>query len=105
MSRLGEYASFVRSKNAGPFMCTIDIFFDDPDKFRTVADSNAVTAAAVSKLYGIAAEDIQIYRVDNALAMKVSFPRRVQAGDPADSDICAGQQFAPILDLQVRSRP
>jgi Domain of unknown function (DUF4387) len=104
MTRVGDYASFVRSKNAGPFVCTVDIFFDDPEKFRHVADSGAISARAVAVLYGIPERDVQFYRVDAAMALKVSFPRLVQAGDPADTDICAGQQFVPILDIEVGAK-
>jgi hypothetical protein len=101
VTKLGALASFVRSKNAGPFMCTIDIFFDDPAAFARVADSGCVTPAAVAGLYGIPEGRIEVFRVDSARAMKVSFPRRLQAGDPGDTDITAGQQFAPILDLAI----
>jgi hypothetical protein len=101
MTALREVASHFRSKNAGPFMCTIDIFFDDLPTLQRVAQGDAITPETVAQLYRISAESVRVYTVDSALAMKVSFPRRVPAGDPADRDIPGGQQYAPLLDIEV----
>ena len=42
---VGEVAEFVRSKNAGPFWQTLDIFLPDESGYRTVAESPSIDAS------------------------------------------------------------
>ena len=44
MTKLGELASLIRSKNAGPFELTFDIMFDNVDSFERVKASGALSA-------------------------------------------------------------
>jgi len=82
MATLGDLAKLVRSKNAGPFWLTIDIMFDDAEAYRR-------------------ARDAEIVNHDTALAIKVSFPRPQSSGSKDDSDVYGGQQYAPLLGLEV----
>jgi len=41
---VGGLADLVRSKNAGPFWQTIDVFFADDETYRAVADNASLTA-------------------------------------------------------------
>jgi hypothetical protein len=101
MSRLRDVAALIRSKNAGPFNCTIDIMMPDVASYERVVDSGAITAETVAALYPVPAEQIKVFHVQEALAVKVSMPRPVHAGDPGDRDIAFGQQFAPLMDVEV----
>ena len=48
--KLYEYAQLIRSKNAGPFMLTIDIIFPTDDVYMKVWKSGALeTASAAEK--------------------------------------------------------
>lgn len=98
---LGNLATLIRSKNAGPFMLTIDIMFDDPERFRTVIDSGVAEPDTFSALLKIDAQQLSVYIVESALAIKVSYPRPHPSGDLVDGDIFGGQQFAPLVDLEV----
>jgi hypothetical protein len=103
MTPLGRLAKLIRSKNAGPFMLTIDIMFDDPGPYRAVVASGVVNARRIAELYGLAERDVAVYEVDAALAIKVSFPRPVPSGSIHDADVFGGQQFAPLVTLEVPS--
>ena len=48
MAALGEVCRHIRSKNAGPFWVTIDLFFDGPDKYRRYRDSPAIGGCQVN---------------------------------------------------------
>jgi hypothetical protein len=48
--------------------------------------------------------DIIVVNHDAALAIKVSFPRPQSSGSMRDSDVYGGQQYAPLLDLDVPGR-
>ena len=48
MKTVGELARYIRSKNAGPFWITMDIFFDDDSSFEQVSNSESITPRALS---------------------------------------------------------
>lgn len=102
-TRLRELAAFIRSKNAGPFMLTIDIFFVNSTQCERVLNSGALAPETVADIYGLACEDVRVIHLPQADALKISFPRRLTAGDIGDRDVAGGQQFAPLLNLVVPS--
>jgi hypothetical protein len=103
MTRLGDIATFVRSKNAGPFTCTIDILFSGPEDYGRVVDSGVLNAGRIGQAYGLPPEKVRIFAFDPAHAIKISIPRLVSCGDPADTDVMGGQQFVPLLDVEIPS--
>ena len=98
---LAQIAERVRSKNAGPFWQTLDVFFDDPAAYDRVVASGAISPAAVSELYRVPAESVAIFELPHIHVVKVSFPRAVPAGSFADRDMHAGQQHVPLAGLPV----
>jgi len=103
-TRLRDLAVFVRSKNAGPFMLTIDVFFEGPADCQRVIDSGVITPQKIASLYAVAQDSIKIIHVVPAHALKISFPRPLPAGDVGDSDVAGGQQFVPLLNLEFAVR-
>ena len=101
MPTLGELAKLVRSKNAGPFWLTIDIMFDEADAYRRARDAEIVNRTAIAKLYNRNPNEIIVVNHDIALAIKVSFPRPQSSGSKLDNDAYGGQQYAPLLALEV----
>jgi hypothetical protein len=89
----------VRSKNAGPFSQTFDLFFDDVATFKDIAERDVITKERVAELYGLDAKDVKIFPFEPALAIKISIPRVLSGGDPGDRDVAGGQQFVPLLSL------
>ncbi len=98
---LAELATLIRSKNAGPFVLTFDIIFPDIDTYQRVQRSGAVTPAAFSRLFGTPPEKVSFFESENALAMKFSIPRPIFQGDVGDSDMHGGQQFVPLMDIEI----
>jgi len=98
---LRELAQVIRSKNAGPFELTFDIMFDDEATYRRVRDSGKVTREAVASRYNLAPSQVKFFLCDNARAIKASIPRPVFQGDPRDSDGHGGQQYAPLMDIEI----
>ena len=94
IARLGDVAKLIRSKNAGPFWLTLDVMFDDPVVYRAVRDQQVVSV-------DVGRPNEAILQYDRALAIKVSMPRPTSSGSPLDSDVFGGQQYAPLLDLEV----
>jgi hypothetical protein len=46
--RLGELAKVVRSKNAGPFLLTFDILFDDRETLERIRAGGRLTVDTVA---------------------------------------------------------
>ncbi len=101
MTSLAQLAQLIRSKNAGPFELTFDIMFDDAKTYERVKQSNKVTREIVAKLYNLSANDVKFFFCDAALAIKASIPRPFTQGDPRDSDGHGGQQYAPLMEIQI----
>lgn len=101
MAKLGELARLIRSKNAGPFELTIDIMFDDEAIFARVRDSGVLSAELIGRMYNLSANQVQFFVVPPALAFKASIPRPRFQGDVLDSDGHGGQQYAPLIDIDI----
>ena len=101
MAKLWEVTKLVRSKNAGPFVLTFDIMFDDAEVYEQVRDSGVLNKKLVAEMYQQNEADVLFFNCDNALAIKFSFPRSVASGDLADGDCFGGQQYAPLLEIEV----
>ncbi len=99
--QLYELASLIRSKNAGPFVLTFDIMFSDEDTYRRVRDSGALNAEEFARRYGISHNEVRFFTCDNALGFKISMPRPLPSGDPADADLHGGQQAAALYDIEI----
>jgi hypothetical protein len=98
---IGDIASLVRSKNAGPFWLTIDIFCDTADAYATLAATGVLTAERVAALYHVDPATIRIFHLDDIHALKISFPRPTVQGGIRDRDMHAGQQHVPIMRLAI----
>lgn len=99
--KLSELVSMLRSKNAGPFMVGIDIFFDDREKFQMVKSSGVITKDLIARLYKQSPEDVEIYYHDLAMGIKVSFPKNIPTGFPGTRDVDGNQFYVPLRDLEI----
>jgi hypothetical protein len=102
---IGDVAALVRSKNAGPFWQTLDIFCDGDDAYREIADPAVVSVETIARLYRVAPGTIRIYRMPALRAIKISFPRPAAQGGVHDRDLHAGQQHVPLLSVPVLDAP
>ena len=99
--QLQDLAQVIRSKNAGPFELTFDIMFDDAATYERVKRSCAVSREAIASRYCLPASDVKFFYCDTAWAIKASIPRPAVQGDLLDSDGHGGQQYAPLMDIEI----
>jgi hypothetical protein len=99
--KLSQCASLIRSKNAGPFALTFDVMFASAAAYELVKRSGVLTAERFAGLYGVAVGDVDAFACDQALAFKFSIPRPRVQGDFGDGDMHGGQQYAPLLEIEV----
>ena len=101
MTRLSEVTKYVRSKNAGPFWVTIDIFFKDHPSYCKYKDASALSARMIGVYYGVDADKVRIFQVPTLDVMKISFPRRTPQGGVTERDMHSGQQYVRLLGLRL----
>jgi hypothetical protein len=98
---LGTLARLVRSKNAGPFWLTIDIFFATDADYQRAAAPGALTEQAIADAYHVPSSNVTVYRLPTIRVIKASLPRPVVQGSFADRDMHSGQQHIPLADLPI----
>jgi hypothetical protein len=98
---IGDVAELVRSKNAGPFWQTLDIFLPDDETYTRVAGSAAIDEGVIARLYRTPIDTVAIYRLPSIRVVKISFPRPVTQGGVADRDMHAGQQHVPLAQIRL----
>jgi hypothetical protein len=101
MTRLGEVCRYARSKNAGPFWVTVDLFFDGPDTYRRHRDDPAIGAEAIAVVYGVDPAHVRRFTVDDLAVIKLSFPRTQPQGGVCERDMHGGQMYVRLLDLEL----
>ena len=100
--RLGEIAKYLRSKNAGPFKLTLDLFFHSREDYERVKASGVITNERVADLYGLPdTQKISVFHYDRVAAIKVTIPRQIPSGAFGDSDIYGAQQHLPLFELLI----
>ncbi len=101
MPKLWEVTKLIRSKNAGPWELTFDVIFKDHGMYEKVRDAKTINAAWFAKTYGLTPEVVTIITYDAASAIKITIPRPVISGDVDDTDVFGGQQYGPLVELEV----
>lgn len=98
--KLYEVAKVVRTKNAGPFKLTIDIFFKDVESYMRA--KNKLSRELIAKLYKISKDLIEgVYFVDNVLGIKITIIKEIPSDDVRTSDVYAAQQHGPLIYLDI----
>jgi hypothetical protein len=100
---LGTVAELVRSKNAGPFWITLDVFLANDAHYRRVSAPDVLNEATIAHLYQVPAGQIRIFRLPSLRAIKISFPApRRKAASPTAT--CT-QASSTSLWRRCSSRP
>ena len=102
MRKLLQIASVIRTKNAGPYIFTCDIFFRDPVDYQKVKNSQIINKEVIAKLYKMPQQQVQsIIFFDEVNAVKINIKRSIIASDIGDTDIYACQQHVPLMDMEI----
>lgn len=99
--KLWQVAKLIRSKNSGPFELTFDVIFRDRATYEMVRDAKVINAAWFAKTYRLSRDKVMVIEYDVANAIKITIPRPVISGDVNDTDVFGGQQYGPLVDLEI----
>ena len=94
MPLLGDKVKKIRSKNAGPFWITIDIFCGSKDIYKDIC--NSLDNTQITKLFNISGQTLKRFEIENLNVIKFSFPRKIVQGHILDRDM-HGAQLAVLL--------
>lgn len=98
---LTDLVHVIRSKNAGPTVLTLDLFFRDRDGYQRATQSPQLSLASVAHLYGCDQALMSRYDMAYLCAIKFTLPRAVCAGSPGDGDVYGAQQHGPLLGVML----
>jgi hypothetical protein len=102
VTRLGDLAMILRSKNAGIGYLTLDVLFADRKSYE--AAKSVVTPEAVARAYGIDPKQITDFvYFEEGYAIKASLSRpQIAGGDGlGETDLYGSGQYAPLLEIDV----
>lgn len=102
MPKLRDVCPRVRSKVAGPFWVTIDLFFDNREAYDRYHDDPAIQPPSVAAVYGVDPSLVARYEVPALNMVKISYPRPTPQGGVVERDMHSGQQFVFLLDVEMR---
>lgn len=101
MPKVSDVCHYVRSKAAGPFWVTVDLFFDGKENYEKYRDSPGLAPASFAALYGVDANHVKHIPVDSLSMVKVSYPRATPQGWIIDRDMHSGQQYVRLLEVEL----
>ena len=101
MATVKDVAAYVRSKNAGPFWVTLEIFCDSAEAYDRLKSSPNIKEHKIAQLYGVDESQVQVYYLDSVRIIKFSYPRAKAQGHLYENDMHAGQQYIFLADAEV----
>ena len=94
MSEVGQIADKVRSKNAGPFWVTLEVFCGDAERFARIRDG--LSTESVAAAFDVPSQVIKRFDMAELNVIKLSLPRPNVQGTVPDRDM-HGAGWAVIL--------
>ncbi|MDR1901819.1 MAG: DUF4387 domain-containing protein [Treponema sp.] len=101
MAQVKDIARYVRSKNAGPFWATIEIFCDDDASYQTIKNSPNISKEKVAQMYQVKSESVKVFYIDSLRVLKFSYPRPKPSGHKYENDMHTGQQYIRLTEAEV----
>ena len=99
MSSVSQIVQKVRSKNAGPFWLTIDIFCGTPEAYAQIVEG--LSTQRVAALFKTNVDDLKRFDIADLNVVKFSMPRPTIQGSRDDRDM-HGAGWAPLVaELEI----
>ena len=99
MSTLGEKVSRIRSKNAGPFWITIDIFCGKKEVYKDVCVN--LDNSKIANLLRVKGQDLKRFDIEQLNVIKFSFPRKIPQGHILDRDMHGAQIAVLLSEMEI----
>ena len=96
---VGEQVKKIRSKNAGPFWITVDVFCGSDDVFQRM--NKCLTVKLIAGLYQVPVDTLQRFEMPELAVLKFSFPRSIVQGGRFDRDMHGAQMSVLLAELDL----
>ncbi|MBT58352.1 MAG: DUF4387 family protein [Arenicellales bacterium] len=96
---IGDIVEKVRSKNAGPFWVTLDIFCGTPEVFRRVG--SALPTKLVASRFDTPARQIKRFEIEDLNVLKFSLPRPSVQGAWLDRDMHGAGWAVLLAEVEI----
>ena len=100
MVKVAQLADNVRSKNAGPFWLTIDIFCSCESSYKKVCIG--LKNSDIAKAFKIKPTLIKRFEIDSLNVLKISLPRPFIQGSAHDTDMHGASWAELISELDIK---
>lgn len=99
MTELGQIVQKIRSKNAGPFWLTVDLFCGSDEAYTRVV--NDLSTDQVAKVFAIEMVTIKRFDITALNVIKFSFPRPQIQGSITDRDMHGASWAALLAEVEL----
>ena len=99
MASLGEIVEKVRSKNAGPFWLTIDIFCGSASAFAQTCEG--LSTERVAMVFPTDPETVKRFEISSLNVVKFSLPRPNIQGSVGDRDMHGASWAALLSEVEL----
>ena len=99
MAELGKIVEKVRSKNAGPFWLTVDIFCGSSEAYQIVLQG--LSTDRVANAFGKEVRDIKRFDIPSLNVVKFSLPRPTIQGSVDDRDMHGASWAALLSEIEL----
>lgn len=99
MPEIGAIAAKVRSKNAGPFWLTIDIFCGTAHAYDQIA--NGLSTERVARALQVDPAQLKRFDIADLHVLKFSLPRPIVQGHATDRDMHGAAWAALISEIDI----
>lgn len=101
MTTVKDVCRHVRSKNAGPYWVTFDLFFNSAENFREYSNHPALGPALFQRLFDADPAMVKHYPIPNLNTLKISYARVTPQGGEVERDMHCGQKFVRLLNVEL----
>lgn len=99
MPELGQIVQKVRSKNAGPFWLTVDIFCGTAEAYERVRDG--LSTRSVARLLDTPEQTLKRFDIEDLAVVKLSLPRPAVQGTVRDRDMHGAALAALVAEIDI----
>ena len=99
MARISEIVQTVRSKNAGPFWLTIDIFCGNQTTFKQV--TRLLSNQKICEVFHLPEDQVKRFEIIDINVIKFSIPRPQIQGSLTDRDMHGATWASLIYEIEV----
>ena len=99
MANLKDVVEKVRSKNAGPFWLTIDIFCGSAEAYERVVQG--ISTDRVASLFHMKPDSLKRFDIPSLNVVKFSLPRPAVQGTREDRDMHGASYAALVAEMTL----